>query len=335
VELEHPPEPGDASTARRFDDASRTLAAHPAPGLPRVLEHGYRDGLAFRIVEVCPGTPLNELLGHGTLPRDEAIALLSALARALEAMHALGLVHGGLAPDDVLVTEAGYVELRGIGVARPGRRPGRTLYTAPEQFAGLPAGPRTDIYALGVLAYHLLTGTLPLGRFGRPRHLADVPPHVDRLVLDMLENDPSRRPASLAGVRDRLASPRPGIWPGWWLIPIGMALAGVIVGAVVVSRTPASSTPPTHPAPPPAEPSVPLVPEPIVVPMPPPEPPAPITPAVDEAVDEPEPTPPATKSKRKKPAPQVEPPPAPRSSKPAKKKSRRPGPVDLHDPFAR
>ena len=195
------------------------------------------SGHPFLVMELLEGATLArslELRGH--LSPAEAIPILRQVARALDAAHAAGIVHRDLKPDNVfLCSEAGggLVKLLDFGIAkllgpgpaahrtRTGAPVGTPLYMAPEQCRGEAVDPRTDIYALGVMAHVMLTGTL---LFDGPSAVdimfqhtrdepaamstvrADLPPLLDEPVLRMLAKAPADRPASAGEAVGALAA---------------------------------------------------------------------------------------------------------------------------------
>jgi serine/threonine-protein kinase len=167
---------------------------------------------------------------------DEAVELLLPLADALDYAHRQGLVHRDLKPGNVLLRPDGSPVLADFGLARAaqpdtaaritatGMLLGTLAYMAPEQFAGGTADPRTDIYALGVLFFEMLTGRVPFDgdsaqvMYGHlqqpppaPRALIpSLPNAIEQLVLSMLAKDPAQRPQSAAEVAAALRAIRAG-----------------------------------------------------------------------------------------------------------------------------
>ena len=146
--------------------------------------------------------------------------LLDQVARGLEVARAAGVVHRDLKPSNVLVGERGAVKLIDFGLATTARAEGLTAtgaimgtphYMAPEQVRGKPVDARSDIYALGALAYHLVTGRPPFSGDNAiaigfahlsevptpPRELRkDLPPALDAAILAALAKSPADRPPS-------------------------------------------------------------------------------------------------------------------------------------------
>jgi eukaryotic-like serine/threonine-protein kinase len=194
------------------------------PGVVELLDDGSEDGRAFLVMELVDGKPF-----PGRDPpcawadvADVVVALLSTLSR----VHAAFVVHCDLKPANVLVTRDRQVKLLDFGISHTrahaesrGRylsdMDGTPAYMAPEQLRGGPLTERTDIYALGVMLYEILSGRLPhqganpgqllYARLNRPpiplaQVAPDVPPNVAGLVDRMLALDPAARPASASDV---------------------------------------------------------------------------------------------------------------------------------------
>jgi serine/threonine-protein kinase len=219
----------------RFRREARVLASLRHPGIMPVFALGEAAGLPYFVMPYVAGPCLAHRLADG--PRfgeREACALAGALADAVAAAHAAGVVHRDIKAENVLLDD-GHPILADFGVA--------TLHTsdhsrselslglgtvacmAPEQLLGrTDSDGRSDVYSLGVLAFHLLAGRPPFVGAGRElaaQHIArpaprvsvfrpGVSPRLDDIVLRCLAKDPSHRFQSAAALRDELAglSPR-------------------------------------------------------------------------------------------------------------------------------
>lgn len=154
----------------RFRREAVTLANLRHPNIPSVYDFGEQDGATYIVSEFVEGGTLAEHLGE---PMDPAACLqiLGPLASALDYAHSKGVIHRDVKPSNVLLSDDGVPLLSDFGIARivndaPGvTRSGVTVgtpeYLAPEQAAGNVVGPGVDIYALAVIAYQLLTGSVP------------------------------------------------------------------------------------------------------------------------------------------------------------------------------
>jgi hypothetical protein len=188
------------------------------------------DGRHYYVMELLDGEALDEhLAAVGRIPLGEAIPILRAIARALDAAHGKGIAHRDLKPENVfLAREADgtiFPKLLDFGIAkllsagdvskhktRTGSPLGTPLYMSPEQCRGRDVDHRTDIYAFGVVAFKLLTGAVPfdgesymdilLAQINDapplPSSIApELPPAVDQGILWMLQKDPAARPPNL------------------------------------------------------------------------------------------------------------------------------------------
>lgn len=185
--------------------------------------------LLFISMEYFPGITLAELLSRrGPLPLYEVRELLSQVCDALQAAHRAGVIHRDLKPGNVLVNETGEVRVIDFGLAKAsymmsmtatGLIMGTPEYMAPEQVRGKVTDRRTDIYALGVMTYHMLSGRPPFTGDSPiaigfqqcsepptpPRQLnPDLPERVEAAVLRCLSKDPADRFDSVAEFKAEL-----------------------------------------------------------------------------------------------------------------------------------
>jgi serine/threonine protein kinase len=168
------------------------------------------------LMEYAQGKSLDSL---GDLTLDQLIVVAQKLAAGLSHMHRRGVRHGDLAPRHVILTRSGEVKLLGYGLGLvPGplreQYKGARLYQAPEQIRGKILGDRSDIYALGALLYHLMTGQ-PANVGGRAKGEASkislptrlnpaIPAPLNNLLVACLQSDPPRRPETMYEVVQRL-----------------------------------------------------------------------------------------------------------------------------------
>src|SRR5213078_1275438 len=192
---------------------------------------GAVDGIYYMVMEYVRGRSVRELLNAGgRLAPAQAADILRQTLAALEHAHAKGIVHRDLKPENILITTEGVVKLTDLGLARAfadakstraGAVTGTVQYLSPEQIRGEPADPRSDLYALGIVGYELLTGRLPFtGETAMSiayKHLSDRVPapsssapgtgdDLDGFVLSATDPDREMRPESAAAMRGDLAS---------------------------------------------------------------------------------------------------------------------------------
>ncbi|MFF0522154.1 serine/threonine-protein kinase [Actinomadura nitritigenes] len=213
----------------RFEREAEAAAALQHPGITVVFDVGRtEDGLAYLVMELLEGEDLRTVMRRrpGGLPVGEAVGLAVQVADALAAAHSRGIVHRDIKPANLFLLADGRLKLCDFGIAgladaatrltQDGGSVGTPLYMAPEQFRGEAADFRSDLYAFGCVLHELLTGEPPFrSGSGLPgllyAHLneppprvgalrPDVPPHLERLVLDLLAKEVELRPASAGAV---------------------------------------------------------------------------------------------------------------------------------------
>jgi tetratricopeptide (TPR) repeat protein len=158
----------------RFRREAEAVARLQHPNIVQIHEVGEHDGCSFFSLELCPGGSLAAKLGRKPLPPRQAAELAETLAHAVQAAHDQGIVHRDLKPANVLLSADGTPKITDFGLAKrldevgqtqTGAVMGTPSYMAPEQAAGQSKqiGPATDVYALGVILYEMLTGRTPFG----------------------------------------------------------------------------------------------------------------------------------------------------------------------------
>jgi WD40 repeat protein len=189
----------DERFRERFRSESRRAAALEHPNVLPIYRSGEDDGALYIAMRFVDGASLQELIDRrGRLPVGAAVRIVSQVADALDAAHAAGLVHRDVKPGNVLISEADGEErasLTDFGLAIPvarqrahgdGTYAGTPAYLAPEQIRGDPVDARTDVYGLGCLLFHALTGRVPFAATGveavMEAHLHEPPPSPSALV---------------------------------------------------------------------------------------------------------------------------------------------------------
>lgn len=199
---------------RLFAEA-RAASALDHPGITTVYDVGRtEDGTPYIAMAYCPGETVEERLRSGTLPVAEVARIAIAVADALAAAHAAGIVHADLKPSNIVLCDSGAVRLIDFGIARSTDDPdpdgaglrGTLAYMSPEQRRGDPPDPGTDIWAFGILLYRLLAGR-------EPRPAAAPPDRPGERSIQapgpLGEREPTI-PAPVVGVVDRCLSEDPG-----------------------------------------------------------------------------------------------------------------------------
>ncbi len=210
----------------RFMRECRLLAQMNHRAIADVYDFGITADCHWLALEYFPCGSLKARLAH-PLTEAETVGYVRQIAEALGAIHASGLVHRDLKPSNVMLRADDSLALIDFGLARPALRDsnvtarnvrvGSPSYMAPEQIEGLPPDHRCDLYALGVLFFELLTGSLPFNAETVPeilaQHLRARPPrlpahlaHYQPLLDSLLAKTPPDRPASAAAFLEALAS---------------------------------------------------------------------------------------------------------------------------------
>lgn len=195
----------DPDFAERFLREARALARLSHPGIVTVHDFGCADGLHYLLMELVEGTNLRTLLRQGPLEPQQALAIARELCEALQYAHDEGVVHRDIKPENVLIDARGRVKVADFGLVklvgneqelltRSDQVMGTPHYMAPEQMERpLEVDHRADLFALGVVLYEMLTGSLPRGAFELPSQRVQVDVQLDRIVLKALEREPTRR----------------------------------------------------------------------------------------------------------------------------------------------
>src|SRR4051812_17254323 len=214
----------DPEFSARFYGEARMMAAFRHPGVVEVYDYAGggggqdEDDCAYLVMAYVEGEPLSARLKEaGRLSVTETMSIVAQTAEALHAAHLHGTVHRDVKPGNLIVKPNGTVMLVDFGVARSAQVTsmtglnaivGTALYMAPEQVAKGDVTPVTDIYALGAVAYHCITGNPPFDGDNALqvalKHLEDVPEplpdHVPPAVRDLIARAMAKQPA------DRFAS---------------------------------------------------------------------------------------------------------------------------------
>ncbi len=220
----------DAALGDRFAQEMQIAVALEHPNIVPVHETGTEDGVRYIAMRLVPGEDLGAVIRReGALPPVRVARLGRQIASALDAAHARGLVHRDVKPGNVLLTGEGdeehaYLTDFGLtreadgGLTQTGQWIGTVDYAAPEQIEAAPLSARTDVYALGCVFFHMLTGQLPFqGSFAAKataHATAPLPPvglpgalgeQVDRVLAVATAKDPERRQASAGALARALA----------------------------------------------------------------------------------------------------------------------------------
>ena len=299
----------DPAATRRFFDEGRLVNRLQHQNILQIVDFITEGARHYYVMELLEGENLGELLDAGEpLPVERAVRIGIQLCDAVQAVHSAGIVHRDIKPTNVLLVEhrgsPDFVKLLDFGIAKlrgpdPERRPGVAVGTpafmAPEQCLGDPPDVRADIYALGAVLFHMVTGRLVFEadtwsqmlvkqvneRPPRPTQVGagGVPPRLERLIMRCLRKSAWLRPPSARAVGDELCltlaeieTPPPRRAPGFArrVAPLAAVAAAVTAAAAVAFTAAGELAPSPRPA---VDPTVVLQPTPRAPgPEPPPEP---------------------------------------------------------------
>jgi len=156
----------------RFQREAQAIALLEHPAIVPVYDIGEEHGRPYIVMRYMSGGSLSDRLSYGALSVQEAVDMISRLSQASDAAHARGIVHRDVKPDNILFDQYGTVFLSDFGLARlketggfanisDGNILGTPAYMSPEQIQGKELDGRSDVYSLGVVFYHMITGIAP------------------------------------------------------------------------------------------------------------------------------------------------------------------------------
>jgi len=191
------------SLRERFEREAQAIALLEHPAIVPVYDIGEEHGRPFIVMRYMSGGSLSDRLRYGAIPIPDAVAMITRLAQALDAAHARGIIHRDVKPDNILFDQYGTVFLSDFGLARlketggfasisDGNILGTPAYMSPEQIQGKELDGRSDVYSLGVVFYHMITGVAPYTGNSVPTILMM---HLINPVPKLLDADENLPPA--------------------------------------------------------------------------------------------------------------------------------------------
>jgi serine/threonine-protein kinase len=217
------------SFRRRFRQEARAMASLDHQNIVKVYDISQDGDVPFIVVECVAGRDVGDLLANrrgGRLNEQFVKRMAEQLLLALSYAHRRGIIHRDIKPSNILLTQEGIVKVADFGIARiveeedaggaPGEIVGSARYMSPEQLRGEDATPRSDVYSVGVLLYHCLTGRPPFSGDVRslarqhmhkeptpPRKLnRRISPEMETVILKALQKDPRDRYFSASAMLD-------------------------------------------------------------------------------------------------------------------------------------
>src|SRR3954465_117211 len=208
----------DSTFKSRFVQEARSAGRLAHPNVVNVFDQGQDSDMAYLVMEYLPGITLRDLLkDYGKLTPEQTIDIMEAVLSGLAAAHKAGIVHRDLKPENVLLADDGRIKIGDFGLARAASANtatgaallGTIAYLSPELVTRGIADTRSDIYAVGIMTYEMLTGEQPF-KGEQPMQIAyqhandsvpspglrnpGVPVELDELVLWATTRDPEQRP---------------------------------------------------------------------------------------------------------------------------------------------
>jgi beta-lactam-binding protein with PASTA domain/tRNA A-37 threonylcarbamoyl transferase component Bud32 len=271
----------DNAFKARFVQEARSAARLAHPNVVNVYDQGQDADMAYLVMEYLPGITLRDLLkDYGRLTSEQTMDILGAVLSGLAAAHKAGIVHRDLKPENVLLADDGRIKIGDFGLARAvdnNTATGQALlgtiaYLSPELVTRGIADARSDIYALGIMTYEMLTGEQPyVGEAPMQiayQHANDtvplpsarvrtIPPELDELVSWATARDPEKRPRDARAMLDQLqdvdklvrssASDETALQPTMLLSSLPSAMADAetqILGRQPLTTSAIATTPP-------------------------------------------------------------------------------------------
>lgn len=216
---------------RRFAQEAEVIIGLEHIHILPIYGYGITSGVAYLAMRLLSGGSLSDLLVDGPLPLDRAAEIFGQVARGLAYAHSKGIIHRDLKPSNILLDDAGNAYLTDFGLAKwvensamltkTGSIVGTPAYMSPEQLRGDPIDHRADIYSMGIVLYHMVTGRPPFeststdvvsiiyqhlerAPVSPSAHNPEVSPSVDAVVLRALQKDPALRYSSIKQMADEL-----------------------------------------------------------------------------------------------------------------------------------
>ena len=221
----------DPSFVERFRREAQSAASLTHPNIVGVYDWGQEHGTYFIVMEYVEGRSLREILrAQGSIPAVQAAGIAAEIADALAFAHRNGVVHRDIKPGNVLITPAGQVKVADFGIAanpadagssltQTGAVMGTATYFSPEQAQGFTVDGRTDVYALGVVLYEMVTGVAPFQAespvavamkhvrelpIPPSQYVPDLPMDLERVILAAMAKDVHARYQSAEAMREDL-----------------------------------------------------------------------------------------------------------------------------------
>jgi serine/threonine-protein kinase len=245
----------DPAADERFQREAKHTSNLTHASIATVYEYGKEGGQSYIAMEYLEGRTLDRIIKDQTLGYEECLRIALAVTNALALVHRSHLIHRDLKPGNIMVQDDGAVKLLDFGIARArdeanitqhGMLVGTVLYMSPEQVRGDELDARSDVFALGSVFYHSMTGALPFpGKSfpevcmaildGKPRRPSEVrlgfPPALEAFILKCLQARPEDRYPDADAAHGALLAVADGMGPA-----NGRESSANLSGAIVIPR---------------------------------------------------------------------------------------------------
>lgn len=196
----------DPEIVRRFERESMVIAKLNHPNIVHVIDKGKAGNRYYFVMEYVDGTSLREVIERENIPLATKLDMIVQVLKALDYAHKNGVIHRDIKPTNILIDRQGNPRVADFGIAQIVGTPdgemtssdvimGTLAYMSPEQkVSSTNVDQTTDIYAIGIILYEILTGKKPLGRFKMPSELnPKINPAFDDIIMKCLAQEPAER----------------------------------------------------------------------------------------------------------------------------------------------
>jgi serine/threonine protein kinase len=265
---------GKPAIVERFRAEARAQANLNHPNVATLYAFMLEHGNAMMVMEFVDGENFQQMVNRrGAIPSSEAVPLFKQALAGIGAAHEMGIVHRDVKPANIMLNRRGVVKVMDFGIAkvvgergltRTGVQLGTVFYMSPEQVKGTTADVRSDIYALGVTLYELLTAHVPFNAASEydvltdhvhtapplpSTHNANIPKGIERIVLKALEKKPDDRFQTVAEFSNALDHPE--AWESFMPKSAMIELPSMAPTMEIEVRGPGHSSDATRAVPPP------------------------------------------------------------------------------------
>lgn len=226
---------------RRFVVEGRNLASLNHPNVVQIYRFGSHEEQPFMVMELVRGKPLRELLRQGTMPIRRTLELMRQVADGAHAIHAMGILHRDLSPNNILVTESGVAKILDLGLSKDmdgatsmgshNMLYGTLPYVSPEQIDGNGSSVASEVFTFGVILYEALAGTHPF----RAEHPVSVLFNIAHRDPDPIVTQVENCPPALAMLVESCLVKRPDLRPQS-MLEVARAIGEVLEGGASLDQ---------------------------------------------------------------------------------------------------